>query len=186
MLNVKEQLKQILNKSYKNTLKYNLNEAGFIKSSILNRIHQTNEDTLTLTINTDGVQIFNSSHIDTWPMYVTINEIKPSLRFNVENICLLGIWVGNKKLSNRIVLNESLKELRKLENGIEINGKLLRLFTIYGSYDKPARSLMLQRQICTATYGCTFCFEKTKRRNRKIYFKKNVLCFEKLMLCFEN
>ena len=36
---------------------------------------------LTLLMNTDGVQIFKSSSVSLWPIWVVINELPPSLRY---------------------------------------------------------------------------------------------------------
>ena len=36
---------------------------------------------LTLTCNTDGVSIYRSSKTSIWPIWLTINELPPSMRF---------------------------------------------------------------------------------------------------------
>lgn len=38
------------------------------------------QDNLTLVINTDGVQLFKSSSVSMWPIWVVINELPASMR----------------------------------------------------------------------------------------------------------
>lgn len=42
---------------------------------------------ISLTMNTDGVRVFKSSNISFWPVYFTINELAPQLRYmHVQNL----------------------------------------------------------------------------------------------------
>ena len=36
---------------------------------------------ITLTVNTDGVSIFNSANISLWPVWLAINELPPHVRY---------------------------------------------------------------------------------------------------------
>ena len=45
-----------------------------------------NEGNLTLTVNTDGVQLFKSSSVSMWPIWVIINELPMCVR-SVLYIC---------------------------------------------------------------------------------------------------
>jgi len=38
---------------------------------------------ISLTLNTDGVQISNSSDATLWPVYMAINELPPHLRYRI-------------------------------------------------------------------------------------------------------
>lgn len=40
----------------------------------------TSKGNLTLTVNTDGVQLFKSSTVSMWPIWVIINELPVTLR----------------------------------------------------------------------------------------------------------
>lgn len=40
----------------------------------------TNPANLSFMINTDGVALFRSSNKDIWPIFLTINELPPSVR----------------------------------------------------------------------------------------------------------
>ena len=39
------------------------------------------QGTITLTMNTDGVQLFKSSAVSTWPVWVIINELPMSMKY---------------------------------------------------------------------------------------------------------
>ena len=60
-----------------------------------------------------------------------------------------------------------MEKIKQFESGIEISGSIYKFFVIYGCYDKPARSVILNTQSCAATYACTFCLAKCARVNRK-------------------
>lgn len=52
---------------------------------------------LTGIINTDGVNLYESSKIELWPVFLAINELSPTLRFSRENMLLIAIWQGKGK-----------------------------------------------------------------------------------------
>ena len=43
---------------------------------------ETNPANLSFIINTDGVSLFKSSHVDIWPIYLVINELPAIVRYN--------------------------------------------------------------------------------------------------------
>ena len=47
---------------------------------------------LSLSFNTDGVPIFNSSKCSLWPILATVNELPPKLRRTP--VLLVGLWSG--------------------------------------------------------------------------------------------
>ena len=38
---------------------------------------------ISLVMNTDGAQVFHSSNVSVWPVYFTINELPPNLRYGI-------------------------------------------------------------------------------------------------------
>ena len=124
-----------------------------------------------MTLNTDGVSIFRNNSIDTWPIILVINELPQHIRFKPQNIILAGIWVGLNKLNNRILLNETLKEIKELEiNGIVMNDQTLCFFTIFGSFDKPASNIILFTKSFNSQFGCRYCLAERTTLNRKCCF----------------
>ena len=47
-------------------------------------------EAFTLTINTDGISFSENSTLSMWPVYTVINEIKPSERFCIDNVVIVG------------------------------------------------------------------------------------------------
>ena len=66
-----------------------MQENGFLSGS--------QNSNITALFNTDGVCLYKSSHIEIWPIFLTINELPPHLRFARENVILGGIWQGKGK-----------------------------------------------------------------------------------------
>jgi len=58
---------------------------------------QGSDVVLTALLNTDGVNLYSSSKIELWPIFLAINELNPKARFSRENFLLIGIWQGKGK-----------------------------------------------------------------------------------------
>lgn len=54
---------------------------------------------ISLTWNTDGIPIFESSKFSVWPFYCMINELSFVQRTKRENMILAGLWFGDSKPS---------------------------------------------------------------------------------------
>jgi hypothetical protein len=46
------------------------------------------QHTITCVMNTDGVNLYSSSKVELWPVFLVINEISPAARFARDNILL--------------------------------------------------------------------------------------------------
>jgi hypothetical protein len=53
-----------------------------------------NPNSVSFSFNTDGVQIFKSSTLSMWPVYMLVNELPPTDRKLKENIIYFGLWIG--------------------------------------------------------------------------------------------
>lgn len=64
-------------------------------SGVISDIHQgkkypemfVSQGNITLTTNTDGVQLFKSSNVSMWPIWAIINELPPNMRY-VYRMCV--------------------------------------------------------------------------------------------------
>lgn len=66
-----------------------------------------------------------------------INETQYKIRR--EFVILLSIWYGDKKPSAKTIMDQPLKELRKLEeDGIIVNGRKYRLVVLIATTDTVA------------------------------------------------
>ncbi|XP_057329177.1 uncharacterized protein LOC130670021 isoform X1 [Microplitis mediator] len=131
----------------------------------------SNPYNFSLTFNTDGCKISNSSKSSAWPIYVQINELSPHLR--KKHVLLAGIFVDKKEPLMNDYLRTFTDQIKVLyEEGIvwkptptmEVTSKFV---TILGSVDTPARSAVLRMKRFNGFYGCTFCYAFGKSIGRK-------------------
>ncbi len=104
--------------------------------------HGLNPNDVSLTWNTDGIPIFNSSNFSIWPLQAFVNELPPYLRS--KNILLLGLWFGQKPIMNTF-LKPFVEECRKLEScGFAFGNEVLprKVFALLLSADSPARAIV--------------------------------------------
>lgn len=120
---------------------------------------------MSFTINNDGVQLFDSSYKSLHPIYLVINELDKKNRFKIANVIFAGIWVGSKPNFNDY-LDPIILELKSLDQGeiIKINSEemLINMFTIFGIFDKPARSAILNMMQWNGSYGCLKYYQPGK------------------------
>ena len=118
---------------------------------------------LTYTIFSDGISPFLKSKRALWPIFIVINELDYSKRFDIDNIILLGIYYGLIKPNLQIILKLIIEpylqdgDFTFFKNG---NQYFVNLTSIVA--DKPARSMLLNMQNFNAQYGCPFCIAETK------------------------
>lgn len=67
---------------------------------------------LTLTINSDGSPVFNSSNYSIWPVQLALNELPPRLRWN--NIMTPVLWYGKEHPDMTLVLQAFVRQLQEL------------------------------------------------------------------------
>jgi len=75
---------------------------------------------ISLSWNTDGLSIYNSSNFQIWPFYFTINELPPHLRFKDEYMVLGGLAFGNEKPACNLFLKPICDETEILANGVDV------------------------------------------------------------------
>lgn len=72
---------------------------------------------LTLTVNSDGSPVFNSSKYSIWPVQVTINELPPHLRW--KNVLMPMLWYGNEHPDMTLLLQAFVTQMKELnERGV--------------------------------------------------------------------
>ena len=74
---------------------------------------------ISLTWNTNGIPVFESSQYSIWPIQSAINELPPYLRR--KHILIHELWFGNKKPA----MNTFLKPLTEEYKLLETNGFIL-------------------------------------------------------------
>lgn len=67
---------------------------------------------ITCSVNTDGVNVFESSNFSIWPLFISINELDFKIRS--KNTMLVGLWFGNKKPTFDTFLKPLVKQFNEL------------------------------------------------------------------------
>ena len=128
--------------------------------------------TITMQLNVDGAQIFNSSKFSFMPCMGVINEAPYKIRRS--NILLLGLWYGNHKPSPAHFLNEVVKTLQHLSaNGFEVDGERWRVQLTVITVDTIARPMLRCTTQFNGEYGCDFCLLPGKTEKVKINFRSH-------------
>ena len=110
-------------------------------------------------INTDGVNLYASSKVELWLIFLAINELSPAFRFSRENMLLIGIWQGKGKPPFKQffdTLSEELNIMHSVGVNIELNGKIItvKLGVLCGVFDLPAKASILNMTYFNGKEGC--------------------------------
>lgn len=130
---------------------------GFLKES----------ENLTAIFNTDGVNLYSSSKIELWPIFLAINELSPPKRFSRENILLAAMWQGKGKPPFHEYFREFSSHLNALyTNGVEVfiddDSFHVKLKIICGIMDLPAKAELLNMSYFNGPFPCITCEEEGK------------------------
>ena len=120
---------------------------------------------LSLSFNTDGVPIFNSSKCSLWPILATVNELPPKLRRT--HVLLVGLWFGNCKPVMNNFFEPLVNEMATLrEEGFiwtretskeQICSKVKLLVGVCDSVARPTLQGLTQ---FNGKYGCSYCVDE--------------------------
>lgn len=116
---------------------------------------------LSLTVNTDGVQIFNSTKKSVWPIQVHQNYLPPTIRYHPKNVIVVALHDGKPNM--RDFFHPFLKELKQINEAggisMEKKGELYTFLPLITSCtaDLPAKA-EVQGMIGHGGYfGCGYC-----------------------------
>lgn len=126
---------------------------------------QTHERKITLTLNTDGVQIVKSKSKSLWPIQATVNELPPEERFLSKNILLLGLWYNEKHPEMQILLKPFVLELLKLKSSgmeVDVNQEKINfdVTLVCGSFDGPAKAAVQNLTQHNGYNSCHYCEQR--------------------------
>lgn len=128
---------------------------GVLLQNIVNEI---GTKFISLTINTDGVQLFNSSVSSLWPYLLCINNLQSSIRYKQENIVVAGLY-HYENVDLQLLSGILFAEIKRINNtgGILVRGEYYKLICTHGSFDLPARAKMLNSLHYNAYCSCLYC-----------------------------
>ena len=119
--------------------------------------------------NTDGVQLYSSSSVKLWPIYVAINELPIKERFRRENLILAGLWQGKGQPPYYHYIDKFSNEISILYNdGIDVplrnaGTKNIKLGIFLTTLDLPAKCKVLNITQYNGKFGCSTCEEPGER-----------------------
>ncbi|XP_077498938.1 uncharacterized protein LOC144110009 [Amblyomma americanum] len=120
-------------------------------------------DDVSLTFNTDGVPLFESSSFGIWPLFAQINELPYKDR--IKNILLAGLWFGPRKPVMNTFLLPFVKQINELSaTGIRWqnskgNEKISKVFPGPCTTDSVARCELMGMTQFNGKHGCSWCEE---------------------------
>lgn len=131
--------------------------------------------TITLTINTDGVQSAKSKATSFWPVHAIINELRPTVRLTKRNKILAGLWYDTEAPDMSLYLFPIIEELKQLSStgiAVQLNGatEQIKVHVIICVCDCPAKSKVLYQNQHNGYYSCPYCLKKGENVSGNIRF----------------
>ena len=113
---------------------------------------------ISLTMNTDGVPLYNSSSVSLWPIFFIINDLPPSERFIPQNLIIWGLWQGCGKPCFKTYLQPLVNELNDLHlEGFDINNQNFKATMTCCTMDLQAKAQVMEMVQHNGQYGCISC-----------------------------
>ncbi|KAK3920928.1 Replicase polyprotein 1ab [Frankliniella fusca] len=119
-----------------------------------------NENNISLSFCTDGTPLFKSSNLSIWPVFLSVNELPPTLR--MKHLLLGGLWFSSSKPHMDLFLIPLVSHLSHLPTtGFTINVTNVALkfkaFTIACCVDSGARGAVQVLNSHSGYYSCNWC-----------------------------
>lgn len=127
-----------------------------------------NDNILKIGINIDGLPISKSSKSQIWPVLISILNFR-----EIGNkVISVGIFHGYQKPESlEQYLNPFIDDiLGVIEDGLSVNGSLIKLEISNIVCDSPAKVFILGVKSHNAYYGCTSCIEEGSYLKNRIVF----------------
>lgn len=111
-----------------------------------------------MTMNTDGVLIHQSSQSTLWPVFFVCNFLPPQLRFKEKHMITAGLFYDVNKPEFHKYLEPIVREFEKLTiDGVVINSENFRFIVTHSAVDLPCESALQ----CIVQYNgyraCSYC-----------------------------
>lgn len=136
--------------------------AKFIEIS--NETSNSDEFSLDLHINTDGIQLHKKSRRCFWPILGQF--VGSDVVFTIALYC--GV---SKPKNNNAFLEKFVKEMEDIVvSGVTVNNRKYRVRISAGIFDNPARSFIFNLPYFNSREGCHQCTCKGEYMNHRMYF----------------
>lgn len=134
---------------------------GKMYQTFLNSLNESDRHRyLTVTYNTDGAPLYESSKYSIWPIYLQINELPYDVKTNELIVC--GLWFGRNKPHMNVFLKPFVENMNQLcKEGVKCNIKgeevFIKVYTLVCCVDSIARPPMQGLTQFNGKYGCNWC-----------------------------
>lgn len=117
---------------------------------------------ISLTLNTDGVQVFKSKSKSLWPVQVIVNNLKPVYRFKTSNIIVTALWFNMKHPPMKILLKPLIEEIvnlraKGLTMVIENRTYVFNVSILCATLDAPAKAVVQNIIQFNGFCSCSYC-----------------------------
>lgn len=191
-----KQLKKVLNDNFNEIICFlNREKNDDISDTddgfLFKKIQESNplSHVLSLTLNTDGGNIYKSSKNSLWPVQLYMNFLPPNLRFRPENILVVTLYFGENKPDVHSLLYPLAKEIDALQkNKITVHSSCGNEFYEFfpsitmASCDLPAKQMLLNIIALSGRESCSFCHDTGEsvpnakgKTNIRYTFKENFI-----------
>lgn len=119
---------------------------------------------LPLTVNADGIKVFNSTTKSIWPIQVYLNFLRPQIRYIPKNVLVVALNDGKPDM--RAFFYPFLNELKAIKDqgglNIEKNGNTINFLPLIISCtaDLPAKADIQGTVGHSGYFGCGYCYHK--------------------------
>jgi hypothetical protein len=133
---------------------------------------------ISLTLNTDGIQIFKSSGQSLWPIILSVNNLPLHKRFRQDNLIVCGFHMSNK-VTMASFLESLIMEVETLNNqgGIDLSIGKYKIFCPLTCLDAPAKSKLQNMTQFNGFFGCTYCEDRGEFYNKSVKFSIRYVVF---------
>lgn len=123
---------------------------------------------LTLSANEDGAAAFRSTtKKPLYPLFLTINNLPPKLRFDKNNLILGALWFNRGKPDMALFHKNFIQQAQELRDGIQIQTENYKILILQNCLDSVARCEVLCSKQFNGKYGCTICLHPGKVVNNQ-------------------
>lgn len=125
----------------------------------------------TLTLSTDGAPIKKCGDLSIWPISGIVNEVKANKRFLLQNLILIGFWLGPSKPDIKLLFQKTLLDQLKRTFLVRFNSTTYKFKLVISTLvcDIPAKAMVLNISNFNGYYGCPYCLHPGNRKNPRVH-----------------
>lgn len=126
---------------------------------------------ITFSANEDSAAPYKSTtKKPLYPLFLTINNLPPRLRFDKNNLIIAALWFNIGKPDMALFHKNFIQQTRRLREGIEIGSEQYKVVVLQNCLDSVGRCEVLCSKQFNGKYGCTACLHPGKSVNNQIRY----------------